>query len=87
MTDDTRDWVDQTRSLMELQGKDVTEDSMVAEFALHGRDKRVWIQHTMDGEAQGDIDNNDADMRRASERTILRRRFRDVHNQLLKANR
>jgi hypothetical protein len=87
MSQETRDWISQTESLMRLRGKDVTEDSMVAEFALHGADKRIAIQHAMDGEAQGDIDNNDADMRRANERTILRRRFRDVHNQLLKAGR
>jgi hypothetical protein len=87
MSEDTRDWVAQTESLMRLQGKDVSEDTMVREFSLHGRDKRVLIQHQMDGEAQGDIDNNDADMRRAQERSVLRRRFRDIHNQLLKAGR
>jgi hypothetical protein len=87
MSEDQRDWIDSTKSLMELRGKPTDEDSMVAEFSLHGRDKRILIQHAMDGEAQVDIDDSDADMRRASERAILRRRFRDIHNQLLKAGR
>ena len=86
MTDE-RDWLSQTESLMRLRGEEPTEDAMVGHFALHGRDKRIAIQHTMDGEAQGDIDNNDADMRRAQERSVLRRRFLDIHNQLLKAGR
>jgi hypothetical protein len=87
MSEDTRDWLAQTESLMRLRGEEPTEDAMVGHFAMHGRDKRIAIQHAMDGESQGEIEYNDADLRRASERTILRRRFRDVHNQLLKAGR
>jgi hypothetical protein len=85
---DSRNWLDQTRSLMALRyGREPTEDDVLAHFTLCGPGQRINIQHAMDGESQGEISLEEGEMRRAVDRGVIRQRMGEVHLALLKAGR
>ena len=85
---DSRDFLDQTRSLTEKRfGREPTEDDLVAQFMLHGKDQRIWILHGWDGEPQNEIACEETEMRRAADRSALRQRLGAVHEMALKAGR
>ena len=76
---DSRDWLDQTKSLMEKRlGRPPTEDDIIAHYTHHGEDARIWIRHNFDGMPKEEIEYNEADMGEALERSALRRRMEEV---------
>jgi hypothetical protein len=89
MTDDTRDYIDRSRTVGALSSDDAPEqidENLVTRFALYGHDKRVQILEEMERTAsRGDMEVEN--LREEMTRANMRHRMLDLHHQLRKRGR
>jgi hypothetical protein len=88
MVEDSRDFIERTKSLNEkLYGEPMSDGEIADEFALYGLKKRATALEDFDNELHDDIDSGSHNLRRRVQLVALRRKLGDVHDALRKAKR
>jgi hypothetical protein len=88
MADDERDLIERAASVTEkLNGKPMSIDNMVDNFALYGLQKRAAALTDFDAELRSEIGSGAHSLRRRAQLMGLRKKMGSVHEALRKAKR